>query len=286
MQADIQCRNCGNQFSGKYCNQCGEKVYTDHDKTFRHFAEEGFHFITHFDSKLLKTWWRVMTRPGVVSLDISNGIRKRHYKPLSLFIIGVIIYLLFPIFEGLNMPMAYHKNEMYGHFAEQMIEQKMAAKHLTEEQLGKKFADKSPKFAKILLLVIIPLSAFVLQGLFFRRKKFFFDHATLAAELNTFYLYFTFLIIPLGMVIFILIVKLLMWMQIIGNPGYMYLGDNISLPLYAVTLAIWCFVAFRRVYKEKWGWIILKTILFLIAHALIVYTIYRFILLSLVLLFI
>jgi hypothetical protein len=54
MQDAIICKNCGNQFLGKYCNECGEKVYTEHDKTFSHFLGETFHFITHWDSKILK----------------------------------------------------------------------------------------------------------------------------------------------------------------------------------------------------------------------------------------
>src|SRR5690348_17578368 len=30
---DHTCKNCGNRFSGKFCNQCGEKVYTDRKST-------------------------------------------------------------------------------------------------------------------------------------------------------------------------------------------------------------------------------------------------------------
>jgi hypothetical protein len=285
MQAEIICKNCGNQFSGNYCNQCGEKVYTEHDKTFRHFIEDGFHFITHFDSKLLKTWWLVMTRPGKVSLDIADGIRKPYYKPLNLFIIGVILYLLFPIFEGLNMPLSYHKSEQYGYIAELMIEQKMHKLQLTEQQLSEKFAQKSGKFAKILLLVIIPLSALGLQALFYKRKRFFFDHATLSAELNTFYLYFTFFILPLAFTVLVLLLKLisLTGMFDLGPVG---LTDNITMPLYMTIFGIWCSVALRRFYREKKGWVILKTILFLALHWIIVYTIYKFILLCIVLLFI
>lgn len=26
------CKNCSNHFSGKYCNQCGEKVYKETDR--------------------------------------------------------------------------------------------------------------------------------------------------------------------------------------------------------------------------------------------------------------
>jgi hypothetical protein len=38
----INCKNCGNSFAGKFCNNCGEKVYTDHDKSFAHILKRYF----------------------------------------------------------------------------------------------------------------------------------------------------------------------------------------------------------------------------------------------------
>lgn len=280
MQAEHICKNCGNQFTGNFCNVCGEKVYTEHDKTFGHFMEEGFHFITHFDSKLLKTWWLMMTRPGFVSKEISEGRRKPYYKPMNLFIIGVILYLLFPFFEGLNFPMKYHRAEMYGEIAEHMIEKKMEKKHLTLDQLAEKFDHKSPKFAKLLLLLIVPLTGLVFHLLFLKRNRFYFDHITLAAEVNTFYLFFTFFLMPIAFIIVFLV----------ASYGFhvknLRLGDDISMPLYMTVLGIYSVVAFRRFYGEKKVWAIIKCVLFLFAHWLIVYTIYRFILFCLVMMFI
>ena len=126
MQAEITCKNCGHQFNGHYCNQCGEKVYSDHDKTFRHFSEDAFHFPTHFDNKILRTWWLIMTKPGFVSSQITAGIRKPYYKPVNLFIIGVVLYLLFSFFQGLNMPLRNHFDELHRVMAIKMVKVKMA----------------------------------------------------------------------------------------------------------------------------------------------------------------
>src|SRR4051812_13168732 len=79
----ITCKNCSNQFTGNYCNNCGEKVYTAHDKSILHFLEEGMHFITHFDGSFFSTLKAIFTTPGKLSTDYTNGIRKRYFKPLS-----------------------------------------------------------------------------------------------------------------------------------------------------------------------------------------------------------
>ncbi len=280
MQDVIICKSCGNQFHGKFCNECGEKVYTDHDKTFGHFLEESFHFLTHFDNKLFKSWWLVMSRPGFVSTQISNGVRRPYYKPANLFIIGVILYLLFPLFEGLNMPMKYHLHgTIYRFLSQPMVEYKMAARHLTLNQLAEKYDHNSPKFAKVLLLIIIPLSAFSLQLLFIRRRRLFFDHITLASELNTFYLFFTFFGIPI-LFFCTFIVALSTFHQFI-----LAFNDDIAIPIHLAGFGVYCAIAFKRFYNVTWRHAILKSALFLGAHWVVAYTLYKFILFSLVLLF-
>src|SRR4051812_49053712 len=101
LMTDHTCKNCGNRFNGKFCNQCGEKVYTDKDRSVLHFVEEGFHFLTHFDGNFITTLKAIFIRPGQLSQDYSIGIRKKYFKPLSLFLILVVLYLLFPMFRGL-----------------------------------------------------------------------------------------------------------------------------------------------------------------------------------------
>src|SRR5687767_10494276 len=106
----VACKNCGTSFTGKYCNECGEKRYTEHDRTVTHFVEEGVHFLTHFEGTFFTTLRYIFTRPGKLSADYCFGIRKSLFKPLSLFLLLCIIYLLFPVFEGLNMRLNYHVN--------------------------------------------------------------------------------------------------------------------------------------------------------------------------------
>src|SRR5437764_14672974 len=93
----VTCKNCGNQFQGNYCNLCGEKVYHDHEKTFSHFLEETFDFITHFDSKFFRSLWLIFSRPGFLAREYADGKRTTYFSPLSLFLIVIVIYLLFPL---------------------------------------------------------------------------------------------------------------------------------------------------------------------------------------------
>lgn len=283
MTETIICKSCGNTFSGKFCNECGEKVYTAHDKTLRHFFEEGFHFFTHFDSKFLKTFKLVFFKPGFVSKDISNGVRKKYFKPMSLFLLGVVIYLLFPILRGMNLHISAHLGQyrfMGITFPEKWVLAKMAAEHLSEKQFVGLFEAKSEKISKLLLLIIIPLTGVFLKLLFNKQKKYYFDHFNLSGEINSFNLYLNYLIVPIAMNSLSLITSL--W----GGLKLDY-GDNIYISTILGLLFIWYLTAaFKRFYEVRTLHAFLKSLLFLIGHFIILYFIYRLILFCIVMLLI
>ncbi len=169
------CKNCGHSFEGKFCNQCGEKVFVEADKKISKLFGEAFHFLTHLEGTFFTTIKTLFTRPGKVSKDICSGIRKKYFKPLSLFLLIVILYLLFPRFEGLNMKLSTYANKDYGYtwLANPIIENKMNSLQIPFEELMKRYAEKSAKISKIALLLFIPICALLFSLLFFKRKNHF-----------------------------------------------------------------------------------------------------------------
>src|SRR5215510_13853095 len=175
----VTCKNCGYQFHGKYCTHCGEKVYGEHDKKLSHFLEEAFHFITHFDNKIFRSFWLMLVRPGFVPKEYCEGKRKRYFSPISLFMVGVVIYLLFPLLQGMNISFANHlnnNNSLHFYAIQNWAVHKAGAEHISLDTLAEKFDHLSPKFSKIFLVVLIPLTGLILAALFHRKRKYYFDH--------------------------------------------------------------------------------------------------------------
>jgi len=274
---NIHCKACGHLFTGKFCNNCGEKVYGDQDKNLKHLMEDAFHFFTHFDNKFLKTVKLVLLKPGYLSHQYSGGIRKPFFKPVSLFIICVILYLLFPFFKGLNM--RYYTYETAGNtyapFVAPVIKKKLANNTYSVEQLAERYDQASPKFAKLLILLYLPFTAFALQWLFFRRKKYYFDHFIMATEMNSFYILVGYLIVPLFAYLIVWIWPSAVRLFEDGSSFYF-----VILGMYSMAFA----VALKRFYQEKWIWIIPKTILFLWIFLFLIKFVYNVILFYLVML--
>lgn len=266
------CKNCNNRFVGNYCNECGEKVYTIRDKHVAHFFEEGFHFITHFEGKFFNTIKTLFSKPGQVSLDYSNGIRKKYFKLLSLFLLLVIVYLLFPVFEGLNMKLYYHmEHNLYGGYAKNQVIEIMKDKNLTEQQVSDLFQKKSEKISKTFLVLIIPFTALAIWAISFKRRKYFFDQLVFSTEINSMYLLWGFLILPLLLMVVEIVSK-----QLSGT--YPQFTDGNTGLMVAIPIFIFVVIASKRFYSYPIWRAILFALFFMIAHMFIVHYLYKFIL--------
>lgn len=270
----VTCLNCGHIFTGEFCNQCGEKVYAEHDKSFKHFLHESFHFLTHLDGKFLKSLKLIFFKPGQLAFDYCRGIRKRYFKPVSLFLIGVILYLIFPLIQGLNTThqisvQTFH--ELRIDWPVHLTRYKMEKQHITWPEVSRKYDAVSPKVAKIMLLILLPVTGCILWLLFFRRRGYMFDHLILGTEMNTLFVYVVFLLMPLS-----LEVITWLWHKITGNE--IHYGDSIMAPIQIVVLGIAWAISLRRFYQIGRWESVWKTVIFFFLHAVFVYVIYRLIL--------
>jgi hypothetical protein len=268
----ITCKNCGNRFTGKYCNECGEKVYTEHDRTAVHFAEEGFHFLTHFDGKLFTTIKTLFTKPGQVSLDYTNGVRKKYFKLLSLFMLLVVLYLLFPLFPGLNMRLYNHTHhQLYGTYAMKKAQAVMLEHHLNDAQITEAFHKISEKVSKFLLIILIPMTALYLWAVSFKKRPLFFDQMVFATEVNCVYIIWGFLVLPL-----LVMGGALLYRLITGN--HFFMEDDVTFLLLSIPFAIFIYIASRRYYNLGIVQALLFALCFIVAHTFIVHYLYKFIL--------
>lgn len=282
MTSNTTCINCGHTLTGTFCSQCGEKAFSEHDKQLSHFFHETFHFLTHLDGKFLTSLKSVFFKPGLLAFEYCQGIRRKYFKPVSLFLVGVIIYLFFPLIQGLNLSHAQAVstfNAIGIHAPEALTLKKAIQKNLPVDQVAEKYNTKSPKFAKILLLILLPLTACLLWLLFFRKRAYLYDHLILSTEMNTFLLYTMFLIIPL------LLSLTGFLLHFFGGYEFDY-DDSLLIPIQVTVLSVAWGSALRRFYTIGIWETIWKTVAFFVLHSILLYVVYRLILFHLVMAFV
>jgi hypothetical protein len=220
-----------------------------------------------------------LTRPGKYSADYCAGIRRKYFKPISLFLILIVIYLLFPVVDGLNTKFTtlVSPEYQYTSIVAPIAKKKMETHHLTEKELAEKYDKKSPVFAKLFTLILIPLSSALLALLFITSRRYFFDHFILAIEIICFIILVIYLLMPLIIYITTLIAP--SWKSVFDEGGVFAFVIYISIGIYVS-------IAFRNFYKQK-RWISLtKGIVFWFVYLLGIQYVYRMLLYFLVMLFI
>lgn len=267
------CKSCGNNFSGKYCNACGEKVLDENERSIRYFLGLVINAITFADTKFLKTVQLLFTRPGFLAKEYIEGKRNLYTKPIALFFIANILYFLFPPVDTFNSSLRSQLNaQRYSSFAQETFDKKLATDGRSLEALTLVYNKKSTEISKSILLLFALLLSLPLLLIFPGKKQFYFNHIIFSINFMSFLI--------LG-VFFAAVYLTYLLLYILGLTGIDISGFNVN-DWYitgSMTLVIFAylFIALRRVYEQK-RWIIALKSLLVVFSIFLVLTAYRFIL--------
>ncbi len=200
------CKTCGTEFSGNYCNNCGEKVIHPEDRKFKHFFGEFVNAITFADNKLWRTLKTMLISPGKLSNEFVEGRRKHYMKPVSIFFLANLIYFLFPIINTFTTNLQIQMNGLpYSHIVNQLVVEEIKEREITFEEYEKIYNSKTTELSKLLLIVMATMIGFFLWPVHIDSKRnLLADQLTIGLEVMTFILFFCFQLIS----VLILIVSL------------------------------------------------------------------------------
>ena len=99
----LVCANCHTTLTGEYCAACGQR-HEPHIHTVAHFAGEAFESISHADSRVWRTLWYLITRPGFLSREFFEGRRVQYLPPFRLYlVISVLFFVVVGLPSGIDV---------------------------------------------------------------------------------------------------------------------------------------------------------------------------------------
>jgi hypothetical protein len=91
--ATTSCQNCSAPLNGTYCSVCGQR-HEPHIHSLREFISEATESITHADSRVWRTLWALMTKPGFLTKEFLEGRRARYLPPFRLYLVLSVVFFV------------------------------------------------------------------------------------------------------------------------------------------------------------------------------------------------
>lgn len=82
----VVCKNCGNEFEGNFCNNCGQKADTQKLNSKVLWNNTRHLIFKYFDKGILFSCGQLYTRPGNTIREYLEGKRVKHFEPFALLV--------------------------------------------------------------------------------------------------------------------------------------------------------------------------------------------------------
>lgn len=87
------CQNCGNTYTGNYCNRCGQDSKTGRF-SFRYIIKNALGGLSNIDNGFWRTLIELLYRPGYMINDFIKGKRIHYFRPFQTLFVLAAIYIL------------------------------------------------------------------------------------------------------------------------------------------------------------------------------------------------
>ena len=169
--SSLTCKNCGTQFAGNFCVNCGQSSHTEKINA-AYFLHDIPHSVFHVDKGFFYTLKKMFADPGLALREYLEGKRIRHYRPFAFVLLMSTICTL--LIKGINYLINIR-------FQKQHPGQSLEFGH-----------GLFVKYPSLLIFMMIPVLSLI-TWLFFRKRPFnywehFLVNTYLAANLNVFLL--------------------------------------------------------------------------------------------------
>ena len=94
-----KCLNCGTEFEGNFCPECGQSAKTGRF-TMRFIFENLLAAFISRDGGIGYTIKNLFTRPGAMIVEILNGKRRKYFSPFPMLLFVTTLYLLIASVSG------------------------------------------------------------------------------------------------------------------------------------------------------------------------------------------
>ena len=266
------CPSCNAPAISPYCPACGESERHTQEPTLRVLLSHFFEAFTNIDSRFLRSFRYLVTRPGELTNAWLRGQRKPYLGPVALFLIINVLFFAVESLTGgkvFNTPLNSHLHtQPWSDVIQDLIARKLESSHTTLASYAPVF-DQAVAFKARSLIIFMALAFSLAPALaFLRSKRPLVTHMVFSLHVYSFLL----LLLCAAAATQTLI-------GLLGGPGKdsIPLDNAIAIGI-LIASAVYLYYAMRTVYLAHGAELALKTLALTVVVAAVVLG-YRFALL-------
>jgi Protein of unknown function (DUF3667) len=260
----LECRNCGTLATGKYCPECGQETDST-PPTFAEFVKQFFGNYIAVKGSFLQTLWRLVSRPGALTVDYWDGRRRSYVLPLRLYLtVSVVVFIVFGLLTSLatselvrvdakdfsNGNVVLFSEDHTIKFKDGVIECKGVPDWLCRranlkfgsknsmQQLLATLPERMIRYWAYAMFVLVPIYAALLKFFYIRRGRTYGEHIVFALHVHTLWLLLALIATAHDAI-----------------SGFALL----AMPIYTL-------LALRRVYRDTWLKLIIRSLLIALSY--------------------
>jgi hypothetical protein len=191
------CKNCHHDFSGRYCNRCGERVIDPEDRSVLTLLKKTFRTIPLFDNKLMRTIRLMAFKTGFVSSNYIQGRRIPFVDPLAVFLLINLLFFLFPTFQNFNSPLRTQMHFLsHSTIASEMVEERIMEEKTTLTDFTVRYDQHALNVAKVMLFSFVLILTVPFRIVNYSSGYYFRDHLFASLEFCSVSILVNYLLIP------------------------------------------------------------------------------------------
>ena len=244
------CPNCETVLLGVHCHECGQKKINPNEFSLKRFLARVAGDFTDIESnKILRTFWTMLRRPGLLTNEYLAGRRGNYIAPVKLYLTFSALYFLFAWGA-----LAEIRGGATARTARMPRIVSIAKKQSVEPiVLAEKVHQKAEKYATALRFFSVLISGTFLAALYFRMKKYYVEHLVF----SLYFYSFDFFCKSAFALVFLAAAAVGLTLP----PAVL----NVFYPIALVYLAF----ALKTVYKQKWPITALKSVMLFACESLL-----------------
>jgi hypothetical protein len=185
------CPNCEALLHGPYCSACGQRKPRPDEYSTVGFLADAAAEIFSVDGKTFRTARQLLFHPGRLTLDYYQGRRIQYLKPIQLFLIINLLFLLFAIGNGL-FDFTLEESMSFGSsYVRQLVTREIARKGISFEDYAAAFDHNEEILRRCLIFLLVPLFAIVVWTLQYRSRRYYAEHLVFSVHFFSFFWLFT-----------------------------------------------------------------------------------------------